>query len=470
MAGTRRALLALASALLVAITACARAETGTAAPTEDETPAAADTAATDSATTDSATTDSAASAAATTDSAGTEDATGGGESTGTLKVGLLNPTTGVFAALGGDTNAGFQMYLDEHDGQLGGWTIETVLEDDQGDPTTGASMARRLVDQEGVNVLIGGVSSAVAYGIADFVAASGIPYIITIAGADGLTQGAHQPNIFRISYTGSQPMHPLGEYTCEELGYQTASVIVLDFAFGWETAGGFSRTYEEAGCEVTQEIYVPLGTEDYAPFVQQIDRSSDVVMHVNSGPSGNLFWQTYRDFGYEQPVVGHGAITDEFLLATPEDWHLDAQTIFYWSRALDTPENREFVQAFEEAQGKLASQGAEAGYAAAQVLEAAIEAAGDDADDPEALIDALNEVQVTAPRGQLTFDDYGQAVMDFYIRQVEPVEEDPFGNEEVTKANIVVETMPEVSQFWTYGPEEFLSFPPYEELKGTWAQ
>lgn len=457
MERTRRWLLAFVTVLLLAGACGGRAETGAAdevaAGTEEE----ADGQTEQELGTDAAATDQAA-----------EDAAGE-EGAGTLKVGLLNPITGVFAALGSDTNTGFQMYLDKQDGQLAGWQIETVFEDDEGDPTAGATKARKLIDEDQVDVLIGGVSSAVAYGIAPFVADSGVPYIITIAGADGLTQVDEKANIFRISYTGSQPMHPLGEYACNELGYETASIVSLDFAFGWESAGGFARIYEEAGCEVNQEIYVPLGTEDYAPFVQQIDRGSDVVMAVNSGPSGNLFWQTYRDFGYELPVIGHGAITDEFLLAVEDDWHVGAQTIFYWSRALDTPENTEFVQAYEDRTGQLVSQGAEAGYAAAKVLEAALEEAGENGDDPEQLLEALGNVQVDVPRGELSFDSYGQAVMDFYIREVQQLDSDPLGNEAVNKANVVIETIPDVSQFWEWSPEEYLEMPSYESLKGTWA-
>jgi branched-chain amino acid transport system substrate-binding protein len=265
-------------------------------------------------------------------------------------------------------------------------------------------------------------------------------------------------------------MHPLGEHACKQLGYKTASIISLDFAFGWETAGGFARTYEQAGCRVVQEIYVPLDTEDYAPFVQQIRRDSDVVVHVNSGPAGNLFWQTYRDFGFRQPVIGHGAITDEFLLDNREDWHVGARTVFYWSRALDSSENQAFVRAYEEKARKLASQGAEAGYAAAQVLEAALRSAGDRAKDRAALAQAIKQARVTAPRGEISFDGYNQAVMDFYLREVRNVEDDPFGNERVNKANVVVHTFPDVSQFWTVEPDAYLQLPAYEKLKGTWAR
>lgn len=387
-----------------------------------------------------------------------------GEQFGTLTVGLLNPLTGIFALLGGDTNRGFDLYVEQQGGTLAGWEIETVVEDDAGDPTEGNAKVRKLVEQDEIDVLIGGVSSGVAYGIADYVAESEVPYIITIAGADGLTQRDAVDNIFRISYTGSQPMHPLGEYTCEELGHQTATVVSLDFAFGWETAGGFARTYEDAGCDVVQEIYVPLGTEDYAPFVQQISRDSDVVMHVNSGPASNLFWQTYRDFGYEQPVVGHGAITDEALLATEDTNAVGALTTFYWSRAAESELSQSFVEAFESEYDALVSQGAEAGYAVAMVLEAALDVAGADAQDPSALNAAIGQVEVEVPRGPIQFDEFGQAVMNFYIRETVVAEDDP----DVNKKNEIIHTFPDVSQFWTFSPEEYLDFEPYTELTGTW--
>lgn len=398
-----------------------------------------------------------------------DGADSGASAEDTIRVGLLNPTTGVFAAIGSDTNTGFKMYLDERDGKLAGWNIETVEEDDRGDPATGGTKVRKLIGQDNADILVGGVSSAVAYGIADIVEESGLPYIITVAGADGLTQSSFKENIFRISYTGSQPMYPLGEYACKTLGYKTASVIALDYAFGWEAGGGFARTYEEAGCEVVEEVYVPLASEDYAPFVQQLSRDSDVVMHVNSGASGNLFWQAYADFGYSQPVIGHGTITDDFLLQNNDDFTVGAKTVFYWSRALDTEANQDFVEAYEEQTGTLVSQGSEAGYAAAAALEAALEHAGDKAKDPGVLVDALKNVTVDAPRGSFEFDEYNQAVMDFYLRETQKIDEDPFGNGKVNKANVVIDTFPQVSQFGPYDPKEHLAFPPYERLKGTWA-
>ena len=387
------------------------------------------------------------------------------EAFGTLEVGLLNPLTGIFALLGGDTNLGFEMYLDENDGVLAGWEIATTIEDDAGDPTVGTTKVRKLVEQDDVDVLIGGVSSGVAYGIGDYVAESGVPYLITIAGADGLTQGDAVENIYRISYTGSQPMHALGEYACSVLGYKTATVVSLDFSFGWETAGGFSRVYEAEGCDVVQEIYVPLGTEDYAPFIQQISRDTDVVMHVNSGPASNLFWQTYRDFGYEQPVVGHGAIVDEALLATDDSSAIGAQTVLYWSRATDSDLGQAFVETYEAKHGKLASQGAEAGYSAAMVLESALQIAGSQAADPEVLNAAFAEVEVTTPRGPIRFDEYGQAVMNFYIRETQAVDDDP----SVNKQNTIIHTYPEVSQFWTTSHTDYLTYDLYTELKGSWA-
>src|SRR5690606_27473552 len=132
-------------------------------------------------------------------------------------------------------------------------------------------------EQDEVNFMFGLVHSGVAYGVAPYINESEIPFVITVAGADGLTQHDASPWIFRVNYTGSQDNMPLGEYACSVLGYDTAAVVALDYAFGWESSGGFARTYEDAGCSVVQELYSPLATEDWVPIVQQLDSSADVV-------------------------------------------------------------------------------------------------------------------------------------------------------------------------------------------------
>ena len=383
--------------------------------------------------------------------------TGGSETTGTVTVGLINPTTGPFAALGEDTNDGFRYYVDRQGGQLAGYDVEILAEDTGNDTAVATEAARRLIEREGADVLAGFVNSGVAYGATTYIAETGAPLIITTAGADGLTQGDAVETIFRVSYTSSQDAMPLGDYACNELGLETMVVVGLDYAFGWEAAGGFARAYEDAGCDVVQEVYGPLGTQDWAPFVQQIETGADGVWAVLAGPDAVRFVQAYRDFGVELPLNGHGALTDEQVLVEQQDAADGVTTTLHYTSVLDTPLNQEFVAGFEEEYGRSVSQYAEHGYAAAQVIEAALEEGG-----PDALSESIPAVEITAPRGPLRFDEYGQAVYNVYVRRVEQVEQG--------WGNVVQETYEDVSQFWEYEPEEYLEFPPYEELKGTWAQ
>lgn len=377
---------------------------------------------------------------------------------GSVTVGLINPLTGPFAALGEDTNDGFQMYLDEQGGVLSGYEVTVVSEDTANDTAVAIEGVERLLGQD-ADVLVGFVNSGVTYGASEVVRESGVPLIITTAGADDLTQRDAAENIFRVSYTSSQDSMPLGQYACEELGYESVAIVGLDYAFGWEAAGGFAMAYEDAGCEVVQELYAPLGTQDWAPFVQQIDTSADAVWTVIAGSDAIRFTRAFSDFGVELPLIGHGSTTDEQVLEEQQQFAEGAVTTLHYAGALDTEDNVAFREAFEE-EYRSVSQYAEHGYASAMVIEAAL-ASLDGEVTPEALVDAIAAVEVDAPRGPLSFDEYGQAVYNVYVR--ETVQDD-----EGRWVNQVIHTFEDVSQFWTYDPEEFMSGERLADRRGTW--
>lgn len=375
-----------------------------------------------------------------------------------VRVGLLNPSTGPFAALGEDVDDGFLLYVDDAGGELAGFAVEVLVEDEANDPDVAAERAADLAEEGEIDVAVGFVNSRVAYEAASAFANAGVPLLITVAGADDLTQRDADPSVFRLSYTSSQDAMPLGAYACEELGYETVSLVALDYAFGWEAAGGFARAYTEAGCEVVDEHYVPLDEEDWVPFLQELDTDADAVWAAAAGPDAIRLLQAYEDVGVGLPLIGHGALTDEEVLAQQQALADGVVTSLHYSAALDTPEARDFVEAFDEAHERPASRAAEAGYAAAMVIEAAL--AEHEHVSRARLIHALGDVDVDAPRGRLRFDAYGQAVHDVHVREVT---ETPEGWE-----NTVIETFEDVSQFWGYDPEDYLAQPRYEELRGTW--
>jgi branched-chain amino acid transport system substrate-binding protein len=378
---------------------------------------------------------------------------------GTVTVGLLNAQTGPFAADGEEVNRGFELYVESQGGTLGGYGIEIIKEDEANDAGIATTKARKLVEQDEADVVVGLTNSAVAYAVAPYLQEQEVPLVITIAGSDGLTREENS-SVFRVSYTGSQDTMPMGEYACTELGHETATIISLDYAFGWEAAGGFARTFEHAGCEVVQELYPPLGTQDYGPYITQVDPDADMVYVVAPASDGLRLFQAAKGFGLETPILAHGATTDELHLSQMGGAAEGVMTSHHYAVPAENAANEEFVAAWTEEAGQLPGLAAENGWTAAMVLEAALSDLDGEVT-PADLTEALRDVEIEAPRGPQSFDEYGQSVYNVYIREV--------SEQDGEWVNAVVDTVEDVSQFYTYDPAEYLDFESYEALRGTWA-
>src|SRR5262245_30150545 len=101
-----------------------------------------------------------------------------------LKIGFLAPRTGIFAQLGTDMVNGFQMYLDEHGGRLGGAKVTFIVEDDQGKPDVDVAKAKKLILQDKVDMLVGAVLASSAYALAPVSTAEKMLYMGTVSTAE----------------------------------------------------------------------------------------------------------------------------------------------------------------------------------------------------------------------------------------------------------------------------------------------
>ena len=130
-----------------------------------------------------------------------------------LRIGFISPTTGLYAQIGKDMVDGFQLYLDEHGGKLGGADVKLIVEDDQGKPDLGVTKAKKLVLQDKVNLFIGGLLASTGYALAPISTAEKTIYLSSVSSADDLTQRqlSKYPYFLRTSWTSSLPNHPLGD-------------------------------------------------------------------------------------------------------------------------------------------------------------------------------------------------------------------------------------------------------------------
>jgi branched-chain amino acid transport system substrate-binding protein len=375
---------------------------------------------------------------------------------GPIKVGLLVPQTGPLAANGKDMINGLTLFLEEQGNRLAGREVKLIIQDDEGKPATGLTKARGLVEEQAVHVLIGPLSAAVGYAVAPYIDAKKVPAIFPIVSAEDITQRKRSPYIVRTGWASAQPSHPFGKWVYDNLGYRKIAMIGYDFAFGWEVAAGFHRTFEEAGGQVVQKLWPPLGTPDFGPYLAQLRRDADAIYAVFSGADALRFAKQFSDAGLKArlPLIGGGTFTDEHVLRTMGDEVLGVATALHYSAALATPANRKFAQAYEAKYSQTPSYYSEGTYVAGIALKAALEAIGGEIENADRFLSSLRKVDLSdVPRGLMRFDDFGNPIQNIYVRKVERV-----GGR---LQNTVIHTFPSVSQFWTYKPDEFLKNPVY---------
>jgi branched-chain amino acid transport system substrate-binding protein len=373
-----------------------------------------------------------------------------------IKIGMLVPVTGAFASTGKDMLAGTELYLDEIGRQVAGRKIEVVVEDSEGNPSTALTKARKLVEQDRVHLLTGGLLASTGYALHPFIEAQKIPATYPIMASDDLTQRKPARWVVRTGWTASQPHHPFGEWVAKNTKYKKIVTIGLDYAFGWEAIGGFQRVFEENGGQIVQKIWTPLTTNDFAPFLAQIKRDADAVFAFFGGRSSLQFVKQYQDAGLKGriPLLGAGPTTDEHALPQMGDEAIGIVSPLQYSAVLDTPANRRFSAAFEKRAGKVPSYFSEQSYTNARWIVEAIKAVGGQVEDREKLLVALRSVDLAdTPRGPIKVDRYGNPLQNIYIRKVEKV-----GGK---LQNTVFFTYTNVSQFWKYNPEEYLKAPLY---------
>src|SRR5690348_580269 len=138
-----------------------------------------------------------------------------------LRIGYLAPTTGIFAQVGKDMVDGFKMYLDQHKDVLGGAQVKFIVEDEQGRPDTAVTKAKKLILQDKVHMIAGGLLASTGYALAPVSTAEKVLYVNPVAAADDLTQRdlAKYPFHIRTGWSSSQPSHPFGQWACDQ-GYK----------------------------------------------------------------------------------------------------------------------------------------------------------------------------------------------------------------------------------------------------------
>lgn len=342
-----------------------------------------------------------------------------------IKIGVILPYTGVFAVVGQDVTKGIELYLAKSGARAGGRELQLLKEDEEAKPDVGLTKTRKLLERDRADVLVGPVHAGVALALRDYVHAQGVPLVVPVPGISQLTAPPKaSPWIFRLTETNDMSNYSMGTWVFKKTAYRKVVIMASDFVAGRHSVGAFMAAFKAAGGEIVKEIYAPVNTADFAPFLAQVAGiQGDAVYAWFAGADAIRFVKAYKEYGLagKFPLLAYNSLVDDILLPAIGDTALGILSVGHYSAALDTPENRAFVKEYEAKYNAWPTRYSEQGYVSAQLIGAAIEAVkGEVADRArfrEALRGAVTRIQ--PPRGPIQFDRYQQVVTPVYVMRVE---------------------------------------------------
>lgn len=337
-----------------------------------------------------------------------------------VRIGLMLPATGTYAALGNAITNGFKLAVDEAGGKLGGREVEYFTVDDESDPSKAPENASKLIKRDKVDVLVGTVHSGVALAMAKVARDNNTLLIVPNAGADELTGGLCAPNIFRTSFTNWQPGYAMGKVAAEQKK-KTAVTFTWKYAAGDESVAGFKEGFEQGGGKVVKEMSLPFPQVEFQSYLTEIAAlKPDVVYVFFAGGGAVKFVKDYAAAGLKNsiPLVGAGFLTDGTLEAQGDSAQ-GLLTTLHYADGLANPKDKSFRAAYFKAYKAEPDVYAVQGYDAAQLLNAGLTAVKGDVSKRSEMVAAMEAARIDSPRGPFTLSKAHNPVQDIYLRKVE---------------------------------------------------
>ena len=378
----------------------------------------------------------------------------------TLKVGYISPVTGNFAVAGQEMVDGWNLYWELNGTEVNGVTVETIVEDDAGNPEISLTKAAKLVEQDEVDVIVGPLLANTALAVAEYTSSVGIPNLHPVAASDDLTQrNANDLTIRTGSMGGSQANYPGGVWAATDGDFDTAVTLCADYAFGWESCAGFVQGFEANGGEVVEQLWFPNSTTDFSTYVSQIQAAgADMVFVATAGGApGPNFLNSYIGLGLDQErLLMNCCSADQATLRTMGEQIIGLKSVSYWAEGRESEAVDELIEAYKEfSDGNVPGAYIAGGYITASLVASVLEERG--FVQGEELVAAITEYTFEdSIFGRVSFDDYNNTVGPVYIREVQMGED---GN----LYNVPFATYEDVDQWLGQDPEEALQQPTYSQ-------
>jgi len=336
-----------------------------------------------------------------------------------LRIGMMLPFSGTYAALGEMIAAGFELHLNERGGRLGGRAVQIIRLDDESNPAAAVQNVNRLLGRDRAEVLVGTVHSGVVMAMVQASRERGVPLVIPNAGNAAATRELCAATIFRTSFTNWQPAYGMG-LALGRQGVKRAAWITWDYAAGNETVDGFRDGLKASGAELVRELKLPFPETNFQPLLAQVPGLNvEAVGAFFAGGAAVQFVREYAAAGLKErvPLCGSGFLTDGVLAAQGAAAE-GLRTALHYADTLDNPKNRSFRAAFKERTQREADVYAVQGYDAAQLLGIGLDAVRGDVGAERELTRAMRAARIDSPRGAFTLSPQHNPVQTIWLREV----------------------------------------------------
>ncbi|WP_439563280.1 ABC transporter substrate-binding protein [Roseinatronobacter sp.] len=343
-----------------------------------------------------------------------------------IRIGSITTLEGPFATGGQDAYRAMEMAFEAIDYTVGGRQIEWIRESSNATPDVALARARKLIEQDEVDIIIGPLSGAEGIALRDYSRTlEGRTIVNGSSGAADTTLRDASPNFFRFNTEGTQWMAGLGTHAYEDMGSRHVALVAADYAFPYAQVFGFMHEYCELGGEVTK-LWSPLNTTDFSSIIAQFPDDIDAVLLIQGGTDALAFLTQYAEVGGDLPIIGGSITADQTLLSArgPHQRLMEGMVAAGPIADLnDDPNWQEFVANYRERwpDGFDSPSIHAVNYYTntIAVLQALEEVGGDLSDNQAAFQDALASIEFTAPTGaNVRLDENRQAISDIFLTRI----------------------------------------------------
>lgn len=335
-----------------------------------------------------------------------------------VKVGFTAPLSGPAGAIGQDQYDGFMLAIERLQGRFGGQRAVVVKEDDQLKPEVGLQAARKLIEKDKVDVLVGLGYTNVFMAMAPLVAQTGVVAIGTTAGPQAIAGAGCKANIFAMTGQNDGPSEALGMYA-QQKRYGKTYLLAPNYQAGKEMLAAFKRHYKGA---VVDEVYPPLNQSDFSAEIAQIQAANpDALFIFLPGGMGINFIKQMKQAGMlgRLPVMSVFTVDGTTLPALKQQ----AEGVLagaMWDAAFESTESSAFEEAFTAKYKRLPSLYAAVGYDAGNLLNVAIGKLNGNTSDKAAFASAVKAAgsEFKSVRGSFRFNNNNMPVQDYHVYQV----------------------------------------------------